>query len=140
MKTRIPLFFAALAALASAARAETEISATAVSTDSIYAASVVTTPIWKVPDYVFEPGYKRASLGEIDSFVRENRRLPEMPSAQEIESKGMDLTEMNLKLLKTVEELTLHVIDLDKELKSQREENSKLSESVQALQTRNGRE
>ncbi len=108
--------------------------------DSIYASKVVTTPKWRVPDYVFEPGYKRTTLNELESFVREKRHLPDMPSAKEIESRGMDLAEMNLRLLKTVEELTLHVIDLDRTLKEQQTENSKLAKKVEALQTRKGRE
>lgn len=111
-----------------------------VATDSLYAATVVTTPKWRVPDYVFEPNYKRTSLGELESFVREKRHLPDMPSAKEIESRGMDLAEMNLRLLKTVEELTLHVIDLDRTLKTQQAENSKLAEKVDALQNPKGRE
>jgi hypothetical protein len=108
-----------------------------VDTDSLNAATVVTTPKWRVPDYVFDPSYDRMSLSEIESFVRMNRHLPDVPSAKDIEAEGMDLAEMNLKLLKTVEELTLHVIDLDKALKSQQAQSARLENEMKVLQIRN---
>lgn len=67
-----------------------------------------------VPDYVFEPGYKVLSLAEIESYVKEHKHLPEVPSAKEIGEEGLDLAEMNLALLKKVEEQTLHLIELQK--------------------------
>lgn len=68
------------------------------------------------PDYVFEPDYKIQSLTEIESYVKAHKHLPEIPSAKEIGGEGLDLGEMNLLLLKKVEELTLHLIEKDKEL------------------------
>lgn len=67
-----------------------------------------------VPDYVFEPDYNLSSLGEIASYVKVNKHLPEIPSAKEISRDGLDLAEMNLLLLKKVEELTLHAIENEK--------------------------
>ncbi|MDM8176926.1 hypothetical protein QT327_21675 [Olivibacter sp. 47] len=64
-----------------------------------------------VPDYVFEPDYKIRSLSEIENYVKEHKHLPEVPSAKEIGEEGLDLAEMNLLLLKKVEELTLHLIE-----------------------------
>src|SRR5207253_5958457 len=79
----------------------------------------VSTPKWKVvPDYVFQPEFKMQSLPEVEAYVKKEKHLPGIPSAQEMEQ-GVDLNEMNLKLLKKVEELTLHMIDMDKEIKSQ---------------------
>lgn len=89
-----------------------------ISASAVYATSFVSTPKWEIPDYVFEPGYERASLAEIESFVKANRHLPHIPSAREIGERGLDLAEMNVKLLKTVEELTLHVIDLEKRVQA----------------------
>ncbi len=98
------------------------LSSTSLETDTVKARYVVTTPKWKVvPDYVFEKGYKLRTLPEIERMVRQKKHLPNMPSAKEIGEKGMDLTEMNLKLLKTVEELTLHVIDLNKQVQALKE-------------------
>jgi hypothetical protein len=77
-----------------------------------------------VPDYVFEPGYKLQSLSDLEAYVKANKHLPEVPSAREME-KGVDLAEMNLKLLKKVEELTLRVIEMDKQMKKLEEANRK---------------
>ncbi len=70
-----------------------------------------------VPDYVFEPDYNLKSLQEIESYVKINKHLPEMPSASEVGKNGLDVAEMNLLLLKKVEELTLHLIEKDKTIK-----------------------
>ncbi|MEK7391369.1 MAG: hypothetical protein AAB214_02280 [Fibrobacterota bacterium] len=71
-----------------------------------------------VADYVFEPDYKLASLSEVEAFTKANKHLPEVPSAADIEKNGMDLAKMNLLLLKKVEELTLHTIELEKRIKA----------------------
>ncbi|MEN5197218.1 hypothetical protein [Sphingobacterium faecium] len=70
-----------------------------------------------VPDYVFEPEYKLGTLEEIEGYVKENKHLPEIPSAKQIKEEGLDVAAMNLLLLKKIEELTLHLIEKDKMLK-----------------------
>jgi hypothetical protein len=67
------------------------------------------------PDYVFEENYNLLSLSEIEAFIKQNKHLPEVPSAKEMEQNGINLSEMNMLLLKKVEELTLYVIELKKE-------------------------
>lgn len=71
----------------------------------------------EVPDYVFSPKYKPMELAAVEAFVKTNRHLPEIPSAAELNRDGMNVAEMNLLLLKKVEELTLYVIEQDKRLK-----------------------
>ncbi|MBK8804816.1 MAG: hypothetical protein IPN71_22665 [Fibrobacteres bacterium] len=71
-----------------------------------------------VADYVFEPDYKLASLSEVEAYTKTHKHLPEVPSATEIEKNGLDLAQMNLVLLKKVEELTLHTIALEKRMKA----------------------
>jgi hypothetical protein len=66
------------------------------------------------PDYVFTPDYKLRSLQEIEKYVNENSHLPEIPSAKEFEKNGIQLAEMNMALLKKIEELTLYAIEQDK--------------------------
>jgi hypothetical protein len=66
------------------------------------------------PDFVFEPQYKLPDLLQLESFVKQNKHLPEIPSASEIEKDGQDLGEMNRLLLQKVEELTLYLIELKK--------------------------
>ncbi|WP_017495293.1 tail fiber protein [Flavobacterium sp. WG21] len=67
-----------------------------------------------VPDYVFANDYKLKSLREVEKYIKLNNHLPEIPSAQEIEKNGLMLAEMNLSLLKKIEELTLHAIEQQK--------------------------
>jgi hypothetical protein len=80
------------------------------------------------PDYVFEDSYQLPNLSDIESYVKKNKHLPEIPSASEIEENGQDLGEMNKLLLKKVEELTLLLIDQDKRL--EKIENKKKYEYV----------
>ena len=67
-----------------------------------------------VPDYVFAPDYDLKPLSEVAQYIKENRHLPEIPSAKEIETNGLYLAEMNMKLLKKIEELTLYLMEQDK--------------------------
>ncbi len=67
-----------------------------------------------VPDYVFESDYDLKSLAEIESYIKANKHLPEVPSAKQIQADGVDVAAMNLLLLKKVEEMTLHLIEKDK--------------------------
>ena len=71
------------------------------------------------PDYVFAQEHKLVPLQEIESFIKTNQHLPEIPSAKEVEKNGLSLGEMNAKLLKKIEELTLYLIEKDKQLINQ---------------------
>ncbi len=68
-----------------------------------------------LPDYVFAPDYKLMPLDELEKAIQTQRHLPNMPSAQEVAQNGMNLVEMQKRLLEKVEELTLYVIQLKKE-------------------------
>lgn len=68
-------------------------------------------------DYVFDKDYKLNSLQYVDEYVKKNKHLPNMPSANEVYSNGLDVAEMDAALLRQVEELWLHVIELEKENK-----------------------
>jgi len=70
-------------------------------------------------DYVFEDDYKLKTLEETEAFVKKNKHLPEIPSAAEVKNNGVDLGEMNVRLLQKIEELTLQVIELNKTVKQQ---------------------
>ena len=67
-------------------------------------------------DYVFEPGYKLASLAEVDRHITEHGHLPDVPSATAIAQGGLPLGAMQATLLRKIEELTLHLIAMDREL------------------------
>ncbi|MCG8385106.1 MAG: hypothetical protein MJA30_06160 [Cytophagales bacterium] len=66
-------------------------------------------------DYVFESGYDLRTLQEVQDFIDERGHLPGIPSAGEMQAKGMAVGELNTKLLEKVEELTLYVIELKRE-------------------------
>jgi len=81
-----------------------------------------------IPDYVFESDYELNSLDYIADYVKTNKHLPEIPSAKEIKRDGLDLAEMNLLLLKKVEELTLHAIENEKKRNELEAKVSKLEQ------------
>ncbi len=84
--------------------------------------------VW--PDFVFEPHYKLPDLLQIESFVKQNKHLPEIPTAAEVEKEGQDLGEMNRLLLKKVEELTLYLIEQKKQIKKQSIDISELKSMI----------
>lgn len=73
-------------------------------------------------DCVFEEDYQLPSLSEIETFVRQNKHLPEVPSEADVKANGIALGEMNAILLKKIEELTLHVIQQQKQMEKQQTE------------------
>ena len=85
-----------------------------------------------VPDYVFENDYKLKTLQEVESYIKENKHLPEIPSAKEIEKNGLMLAEMNMVLLKKMEEMTLYMIEQNKKIEDLQKQNKK----IEALENR----
>jgi len=75
------------------------------------------------PDYVFEKSYDLRTLEEVKIYIELNKHLPEIPSAKEMEKNGVQLGEMNMLLLKKIEELTLYIIEQEKRI--QKLENKK---------------
>jgi hypothetical protein len=68
------------------------------------------------PDYVFSPKYKLRSLASLEQYINQNKHLPGVPSAEEVQKNGgIELGQLNTKLLEKVEELTLYLIELKKE-------------------------
>jgi hypothetical protein len=74
----------------------------------------VTTTGW--PDFVFHENYHLPSLQEIEKYIITHKHLPEVPSATAIENEGLDLGEINKKLLQKIEELTLYLISQQKDI------------------------
>lgn len=72
------------------------------------------TPFWA--DFVFEPTFKLKSLKEVESFIKENKHLPDVPSISDVTKNGIDLAETQAILLQKIEELTLYIIQQDKEI------------------------
>lgn len=75
------------------------------------------------PDYVFHADYEIRPLSEVENYIRKNNHLPDIPSAKQINEYGIDLGDMNSRLLKKIEELTLYLLKKDKELKQEQKIN-----------------
>jgi hypothetical protein len=85
---------------------------------AVQAKEVIVNTGWS--DYVFDPTYALPSLGSIADYIKANHRLPGMPSAAEVQEHGVSIGDIESKLLAKVEELTLHMIRLEKENKELR--------------------
>ena len=83
------------------------------------------------PDYVFKSDYKLMSLHDVETFVKKNSHLPEVPSVDEFRKDGMNISQMNKLLLKKVEELTLYLIEQNKKLEEQ-------NKRIETLEKENG--
>lgn len=84
-------------------------------------------------DYVFDSNYHLPSLLEIESYVKQHKHLPEVPSEKEVTANGLDIGEMNKILVKKVEELTLYLIEEHKNNLENQERIKKLEEEMAAI-------
>ncbi|TXJ22938.1 MAG: hypothetical protein E6Q24_19585 [Chitinophagaceae bacterium] len=67
-------------------------------------------------DFVFEQGYNLRKLEEVKQYIQQHKHLPEIPSAKDMESGGVELGSMNIMLLQKIEELTLYLIQQKQEI------------------------
>lgn len=81
-------------------------------------------------DYVFDESYKLPSLNEVEAFIKQHKHLPDVPSAAEVKKEGLDVGDNQAVLLKKIEELTLYMIELKKEVTDQRKEISSLKQQL----------
>lgn len=95
------------------------------------------------PDYVFYKDYNLKSLKAVEAYISKKGHLPNIPSAKQMETEGIKLKEMNLKLLQKIEELTLYAIDqekntltLKKELQDQKIINKNSEEKFKSQEAR----
>ena len=93
----------------------------------IVAEKVVVKQLTNWPDYVFDNSYKLPSLSSVETFIKKYNHLPEVPSAKEVEAEGVDLAQSQKIMLKKLEELTLYMIEQDKE-------NQQLKQRVKQLE------
>ena len=87
-------------------------------------------------DFVFEKSYDLRTLEETEEFISENKHLPEIASESEMLENGLQIGEMNIKLLQKIEELTLYLIEQNKENKKQRKLIQELRKEVSALKNK----
>jgi hypothetical protein len=98
----------------------------------IVAKTVVATSLnWA--DFVFDSNYKLTSLKETEEYIKQNHHLPSMPSEAEVKANGVDLGDMDAKLLEKIEVLYLHVIEVDKKNEEQQKKIEVLEKEIQEL-------
>ncbi len=87
-------------------------------------------------DFVFENDYNLPSLDSVANFIKENKHLPEIASAEQMKIDGINLSEMNIKLLQKIEEMTLYMIEMKRENLEIKKENESIKESVIQIQNK----
>ncbi len=85
-------------------------------------------------DYVFKKDYKLMPLTEVEKYINQNQHLPNVPSATEVETKGQNLGELQVKQMEKIEEMYLYMIEVNKKVQKLEEENSKLKMKVSLLE------
>ena len=85
-------------------------------------------------DFVFYPNYELRTLKEVEEHITEKGHLPEIPSELEVTENGINLGEMNAKLLQKVEELTLYLIEQNKQIQTQQADIATLKTKVLKLE------
>jgi len=101
---------------------------------TLQAKEVIVNTGWS--DYVFGPEYRLKPLKEVAAYIRENHHLPEIPTAAEVEQKGISLGETQAKLLAKIEELTLHMITEHERNDRMERENRELKDENHEIRTR----
>lgn len=91
---------------------------------------VVTQNAWA--DFVFQDHYRLKPLHEVEKFIKENRHLPDVPSEKDVLKDGVNLGNMDAVLLQKIEEMTLYIIDLKKQVDTQARELLKLKNEKSA--------
>jgi len=90
-------------------------------------AEVKLSSLW--PDYVFASNYQLAPLDSVETYIQKNSHLPNVPSAQEVSEKGINLGNMDAILLEKIEELTLYNIQMHKQMETMKAEISTLKQN-----------
>jgi hypothetical protein len=84
-------------------------------------------------DFVFDPTYKLPSLSSLERYIENNHHLPQIASAKEMQADGLNLGDNQTKLLQKVEELTLYLIEKDKQLNEQQKINQSFQQQLNVL-------
>jgi hypothetical protein len=70
------------------------------------------------PDYVFQDNYDLKSFDHLRSYIKENKHLPNIPAAAEVEKNGIEVGDMQRRMVEKIEELTLYILQLEERLKA----------------------
>jgi hypothetical protein len=105
-----------------------------INNNGVYAKKITVQSSWS--DFVFKPEYKLISLYEVEKYIKENGHLEGMPTEQEVKENGVELGDMTSKLLQKIEELTLYVIDQNREIEKLKDDNKKLKEVINKINSK----
>jgi hypothetical protein len=89
-------------------------------------------------DYVFEKGYGLSSLDDVAKYIEQNKHLPGIPSAKEIQENGLAVGEVQTKMMEKIEELTLYVIKQERSINELKEQNARLETKLNLLAKKGG--
>ncbi len=93
---------------------------------------IVTIDGW--PDFVFSDNHKLMSLNKLEKHIKKEKSLPGIPTEIEVLKDGVKVGDMQAKLLEKVEELTLYVINQNKEISELKKENKELKRLISTLE------
>ncbi|AEA43888.1 hypothetical protein [Fluviicola taffensis] len=85
-------------------------------------------------DYVFDKNYSLMPLNELQQFINQNKHLPNVPSATEMTTNGLNIAENSKMLMEKVEELTLYVLQINERVKTQEELVKQQQETIRLQQ------
>jgi hypothetical protein len=85
-------------------------------------------------DYVFDEKYPLMPLSELQQFIRENNHLPNIPSAEEMTQNGLNVAQSSIFFMEKIEELTLYVLQINEQLKVQKELLDQQQEAIRLQQ------
>ena len=94
-------------------------------------ANQVIVSVGTFPDYVFADGYQLMPLSEVEKYIIENKHLPNVPAANEVEKSGVDVGQLNVLMMEKIEELTLHTIRQQKVIEQQAKALEELTKQLQ---------
>ena len=112
------------------------ISLLAVNGTAVFEKARVAAPTSAWPDYVFEPDYQQPSLESLEQFIKLNKHLPDVPSASDVKKDGFDVGENQSVLLKKIEELTLIIIEQNKQQESLKDIITKQNERMDEMDSK----
>jgi len=93
-----------------------------IKTEGVYAKKLTVQASWS--DFVFKKGYHLISLTELEKYIKANGHLPAIPTESYVQENGVELGEMTSKLLQKIEELSLYLIEMNKQVELLKKENS----------------
>ena len=74
------------------------------------------------PDYVFKKDYKLLPVEKLGAYIQENGHLPNIPPAEEINKSGLDVGEMQKRMMEKIEELSLYIVEQQKQIQALKEQ------------------